>query len=52
LEEKNPGEFHPKSFLDEKNLGIPFRTIFRKEKTSEFHSESFSEEKKIQNLQT
>jgi hypothetical protein len=51
-EEKNPWEFYPKPFLDEKNLGIPFRTIFGREKTSEFRSESFSEDKKIKNLQT
>jgi hypothetical protein len=28
-----------------KTLGIPLRTIFRREKTSEFFSESLSEEK-------
>jgi hypothetical protein len=32
-----------------KTLGIPFRTIFRREKTSEFRFEPFAEEKKPPN---
>jgi hypothetical protein len=35
--------------LDEKNLRIPFRIIFEREKTSEFCSESFLEEEESQN---
>jgi hypothetical protein len=61
-EEKNPqnsvpnhfwmrktSEFCAEPFLDEKNLGILFRTISGREKTSKFRSESFSEEKKLRN---
>jgi hypothetical protein len=43
LGREKPSEFCSKTFLDEKNLGIPFQTIFGREKTSEFSSESFSE---------
>jgi hypothetical protein len=46
LGREKPLEFRSEPFFDEKNLGIPFRTIFGREKTSELRSESFSEEKK------
>jgi hypothetical protein len=31
LGREKPWEFHSKPFLDEKNLGIPFQTIFGRE---------------------
>ncbi len=34
LEREKPWEFHSKPFLDEKNLGIPFQTIFGRESTT------------------
>ncbi len=37
-EEKQPSEFRSEPFLDEQNLGIPFRTNFGREKTSGFRS--------------
>jgi hypothetical protein len=49
LRREKPLEFCSEPFLDEKNLGILFRTIFGREKTSELCSESFSEEKKLRN---
>jgi hypothetical protein len=55
-------EFHSEPFSDKKNFGIPFQTIFGREKpwnsvptifgrekNPEFYSEPFSEKKKLQN---
>jgi hypothetical protein len=39
LGREKPSELRFKPFLDDKNLGIPFRTILGREKSSEFRSE-------------